>query len=287
MYRDAKTSTRLALQIAAGVIETDYRLDDHARVSQFINRIRMARSEFHILNYSLTGMIEIERSYQSVRTPNISRVSIAFVLLASHAAICVGAQAHAEPVLRPPANIPMSSGLGHNPQEVTGSVTPAAFSANRSPLANHLRRRVVYSGYEAPGTIIVDTDKTVLLLVLGKGQAISYGVGVGRDGFRWSGGQVITRMAASPESIRRRRVERQPYLPRFMAGGPSNPMGARALYLGNSVYRIHGTNDPSTIGQFVSSGCIRLLNEDIEDLYARVTVGTRIRVLPSARHFTS
>ena len=77
-------------------------------------------------------------------------------------------------------------------------------------------------------------------------------------------------------------VERQPYLPRFMAGGASNPMGARALYLGNSVYRIHGTNDPSTIGQFVSSGCIRLLNEDIEDLYARVTVGTRVRVLPSA-----
>ena len=147
---------------------------------------------------------------------------------------------------------------------------------------------VAYSGIEAPGTIIVDTDKTILLLILGNGQAISYGLGVGRDGFRWSGGQGVTRMAAWPDwNPPSEMVERQPYLPRFMAGGPSNPMGARALYLGNSVDRIHGTNDPSTIDQFVSSGCIRLLNEDIEDLYARVTVGTRVKVLPSARHFAS
>ena len=221
--------------------------------------------------------------------PNMTRISIAFVLLALHPTIYVGAQAHAEPVLRPPANVPMSSGMNSNAQEVTGSVTPAAFSANRAQLANHLRRQLVaYSGIEAPGTIIVDTDQTVLLLVLGNGQAIRYGVGVGRDGFRWSGGQVITRMAAWPDwNPPSEMVERQPYLPRFMAGGPSNPMGARALYLGNSVYRIHGTNDPSTIGQFVSSGCIRLLNEDIEDLYARVTVGTRVKVLPSTRHFAS
>ena len=219
----------------------------------------------------------------------MTRISIAFVLLALHPTIYVGAQAHAEPVLRPPANVPMSSGMNLNAQEVTGSVTPAAFSANRAQLANHLRRQLIaYSGIEAPGTIIVDTDQTVLLLVLGNGQAIRYGVGVGRDGFRWSGGQVITRMAAWPDwNPPSEMVERQPYLPRFMAGGPSNPMGARALYLGNSVYRIHGTNDPSTIGQFVSSGCIRLLNEDIEDLYARVTVGSRVKVLPSTRHFAS
>ena len=219
----------------------------------------------------------------------MTRISIAFVLLALHPTIYVGVQAHAEPVLRPPANVPMSSGMNSNAQEVTGSVTPAAFSANRSQLANHLRRQLVaYSGIEAPGTIIVDTDKTILLLILGNGQAISYGVGVGRDGFRWSGGQVITRMAAWPDwNPPSEMVDRQPYLPRFMAGGASNPMGARALYLGNSVYRIHGTNDPSTIGQFVSSGCIRLLNEDIEDLYARVTVGTRVKVLPSTRHFAS
>jgi lipoprotein-anchoring transpeptidase ErfK/SrfK len=117
--------------------------------------------------------------------------------------------------------------------------------------------------------------------VLGNGQALRYGVGVGREGFTWSGTQRIARMAEWPDwHPPTEMIERQPYLPRFMAGGPGNPLGARALYLGNTIYRIHGTNQPSTIGTFVSSGCIRLLNEDVEDLYGRVQVGTRVVVMP-------
>jgi hypothetical protein len=117
--------------------------------------------------------------------------------------------------------------------------------------------------------------------VLGQGRAIRYGVGVGRDGFTWSGVQSISRKAEWPDwHPPAEMIARQPYLPRFVAGGPGNPLGARAMYLGSSQYRIHGTNDPSTIGKFVSSGCIRLTNEDVADLFSRVDVGTRVVVLP-------
>ena len=134
---------------------------------------------------------------------------------------------------------------------------------------------------EAPGTIIIDTGNTTLYYVLGQGRAISYGVGVGRDGFTWSGVQTISRKAEWPDwHPPAEMIARQPYLPRFMAGGPGNPLGARAIYLGTSQYRIHGTNDPSTIGKFVSSGCIRLTNEDVADLFSRVDVGARVVVLP-------
>jgi lipoprotein-anchoring transpeptidase ErfK/SrfK len=150
-------------------------------------------------------------------------------------------------------------------------------------LPDALKRRVVdYQTREAPGTIIIDTPNTYLYLVLGHGQALRYGIGVGREGFTWSGTERISRMKEWPDWFPPgEMIERQPYLPRVMAGGPGNPLGARALYLGNSLYRIHGTNQPSTIGQTVSSGCIRLLNEDIEDLYSRVKVGTRVVVLPA------
>lgn len=149
-------------------------------------------------------------------------------------------------------------------------------------MPSHLRRQIVsYPTREAPGTIVVDTPNTYLYYVLGNGQAVRYGIGVGRDGFRWSGTQTIVRKAEWPDwNPPAQMIARQPYLPRFMAGGPSNPMGARALYLGNSIYRIHGTNAPSTIGGRVSSGCIRMLNEDVIDLYRRVKVGTRVVVLP-------
>ena len=134
---------------------------------------------------------------------------------------------------------------------------------------------------EAPGTIVIDTGNTALYYVLGQGRAIRYGVGVGREGFTWSGVQTISRKAEWPDwHPPAEMVARQPYLPRFMAGGPGNPLGARAIYLGSSQYRIHGTNDPSTIGKFVSSGCIRLTNEDVTDLFGRVDVGTRVVVLP-------
>jgi lipoprotein-anchoring transpeptidase ErfK/SrfK len=113
------------------------------------------------------------------------------------------------------------------------------------------------------------------------GEAVRYGVGVGREGFGWAGDATINRKQEWPDwHPPKEMIERQPYLPRMMAGGPGNPLGARALYLGRTIYRIHGTNQPSTIGQFVSSGCIRMLNEDVEDLYGRVQVGTRVVVLP-------
>jgi lipoprotein-anchoring transpeptidase ErfK/SrfK len=145
------------------------------------------------------------------------------------------------------------------------------------------RRQVVdYRTNEAPGTIIVDTPNTYLYLVLGNGKAMRYGIGVGRDGFTWSGVQTITRKTEWPSwTPPAEMLARQPYLPRHMAGGPGNPMGARAMYLGSTIYRIHGTNDPSSIGRHVSSGCIRLNNEDVIDLYNRINIGTKVVVLPA------
>jgi lipoprotein-anchoring transpeptidase ErfK/SrfK len=148
-----------------------------------------------------------------------------------------------------------------------------------------LRRQVVnYASREAPGTIIIDTPNTYLYLVMGNGQAMRYGIGVGRDGFTWSGVQSITKKAEWPDwTPPPEMIARQPYLPRQMAGGPGNPLGARAMYLGGTIYRIHGTNAPGTIGTRVSSGCIRLTNEDVADLYSRVNVGTKVVVLPQER----
>jgi lipoprotein-anchoring transpeptidase ErfK/SrfK len=153
---------------------------------------------------------------------------------------------------------------------------------NPGALPERLRRTVIaFDTREAPGTVVIDTGNTALYYVLGQNRAIRYGVGVGREGFTWSGTQTISRKAEWPDwHPPAEMIARQPYLPRFMAGGPGNPLGARAMYLGSSEYRIHGTNDPSTIGKFVSSGCIRLTNEDVADLFSRVTVGTRVVVLP-------
>jgi lipoprotein-anchoring transpeptidase ErfK/SrfK len=149
-------------------------------------------------------------------------------------------------------------------------------------LPPNLKKQLVdFATREPAGTIVIDTPNTYLYLVLGGGKAMRYGIGVGREGFTWAGTERVSRMKEWPDWFPpSEMIERQPYLPRMMAGGPGNPLGARALYLGNTLYRIHGTNQPSTIGSFVSSGCIRLLNEDIEDLFSRVQVGTRVVVLP-------
>ncbi|MBQ0821303.1 L,D-transpeptidase [Microvirga terrae] len=142
------------------------------------------------------------------------------------------------------------------------------------------RQLVSYRGAERPGTIIVDTNNKFLYLVQEGGRALRYGIGVGREGFEWSGRKTVSMKREWPswrppaEMLRRR-----PDLPRFMEGGPDNPLGARALYLGSSLYRIHGTNEPHTIGQAVSSGCIRMLNDDVVDLYNRVKVGTTVIVI--------
>jgi lipoprotein-anchoring transpeptidase ErfK/SrfK len=147
---------------------------------------------------------------------------------------------------------------------------------------------VSYSGREAPGTIIIDTGHTYLYLTLGNGKALRYGIGVGRQGFTWSGVETITRKAEWPDwTPPPEMIARQPYLPRWVGGGPGNPLGARAMYLGHTDYRIHGTNDPTTIGQHVSSGCIRLQNADVEDLYSRVGVGAKVIVLPNVQRSVS
>ena len=209
---------------------------------------------------------------------------------------------------RPPADI----GGAPGPADVTGTVRApadavpgaapdraAAIAAlppedqpERGPpkeLPQQFRRQLIdYVTKEPAGTIIIDTPNTYLYLVLGNGKALRYGIGVGREGFTWSGAERISRMKEWPDWFPpKEMIDRQPYLPRFMAGGDGNPLGARALYLGNTLYRIHGTNQPSTIGTFVSSGCIRLTNEDIEDLYTKVSPGTRVVVLPGSEPATA
>lgn len=163
-----------------------------------------------------------------------------------------------------------------------GRAVPGGDAESRS--AGRLKRAIVdYPTREPVGTVIVDTGKTYLYYVLGQNRAVRYGVGVGREGFTWSGVQAVSRKSEWPDWVPpAEMIARQPYLPRFMAGGPGNPLGARALYLGGSLYRIHGTNDPATIGSFVSSGCIRLSNEDVIDLFNRVSIGTKVVVLPKS-----
>jgi lipoprotein-anchoring transpeptidase ErfK/SrfK len=153
-------------------------------------------------------------------------------------------------------------------------------------IAAPLRRQVVqYPTAEAPGTIVIDPAHTYLYFVLGGGSAIRYGIGVGREGFTWSGTETIVRKAEWPDWYPpSEMIQRQPYLPRAMAGGPGNLLGARALYLGNTEYRIHGTNQPATIGQHVSSGCIRMLNPDVIDLFDRVSLGAKVVVLGPVQH---
>jgi lipoprotein-anchoring transpeptidase ErfK/SrfK len=168
------------------------------------------------------------------------------------------------------------------PEPVTPQQPMPYASATDDPAASSTFRRqvVAYDSREAPGTIIIDTPNTALYYVLGNGRAIRYGIGVGREGFTWGGVQNITRKQEWPDwHPPADMLARQPYLPRFMAGGPGNPLGARAMYLGNTMYRIHGTNAPETIGQRVSSGCIRLTNEDIIDLFNRTSVGAKVVVI--------
>jgi lipoprotein-anchoring transpeptidase ErfK/SrfK len=175
------------------------------------------------------------------------------------------------------------------PQYAPQTEQPSDATPDADALPAPLRRQVVsYQGNEPAGTIIIDTPHTFLYLTLGDGKALRYGIGVGREGFTWSGVQTISRKAEWPDWIPpAEMIARQPYLPRWVGGGPGNPLGARALYLGNSDYRIHGTNDPTTIGKHVSSGCIRLQNADVIDLFGRVGVGTKVVVLPNDQRSVS
>jgi lipoprotein-anchoring transpeptidase ErfK/SrfK len=163
------------------------------------------------------------------------------------------------------------------------------FPDEERPTDAETRQIVPFHTSEAPGTIIVDTGERSLYLVQPNDKAIRYGIGVGRLGFQWSGVERVSQKQEWPDwRVPAEMIGRQPYLPRFMAGGPGNPLGARALYLGHTVFRIHGTNQPETIGHAVSSGCIRLDNADVIDLYDRVQVGAKVVVkqAPGARVVT-
>jgi lipoprotein-anchoring transpeptidase ErfK/SrfK len=173
-----------------------------------------------------------------------------------------------------------------NTGSIYRGVSPSGDTDITTEISARVRRQIVdYSTAEAPGTVIIDTPNTYLYFVLGGGKAIRYGIGVGREGFTWSGVKTIERKSEWPDWIPPAdMLQRQPYLPRFVAGGPGNPLGARAMYLGGTVYRIHGTNAPETIGKQVSSGCIRMVNDDVIDLYGRTQIGTKVVVLPMHRH---
>lgn len=141
------------------------------------------------------------------------------------------------------------------------------------------RQIVAWSGKQTPGTVVVSTSQRRLYYVLGQGRAIRYGVGVGRQGFSWSGTKIVSRKREWPDwRPPAAMLKRRPDLPRYMEGGMENPLGARAIYLGSSLYRIHGSNEPDTIGAAVSSGCIRMTNRDVMDLYDRVRPGTKVIV---------
>jgi lipoprotein-anchoring transpeptidase ErfK/SrfK len=207
-------------------------------------------------------------------------------ILAGMFALCAigfaGPAAAAPPAARPfPLLPPFYQEQAPEPQPLAPSENQAA----PYEMPARLRRQIVnYATREAPGTIIIDTPNTYLYYVLEGGRAMRYGIGVGREGFTWSGTQTIARKAEWPDwTPPREMIARQPYLPRYMAGGPGNPLGARAMYLGDTVYRIHGTNAPETIGTHVSSGCIRLTNQDVIDLYSRVTIGAKVIVRPMER----
>jgi lipoprotein-anchoring transpeptidase ErfK/SrfK len=161
-----------------------------------------------------------------------------------------------------------------------GEPIPAERPIARTLDPRFQKQEVAYSGPHKPGTIIIDTPQRFLFLVQPGGRALRYGIGVGRPGFEWAGMKAVTRKAEWPSwTPPAEMLKRRPDLPRFMTGGPENPMGARALYLGSSLYRIHGTNEPNTIGQAVSSGCIRMNNDDVIDLYERVRVGAKVLVI--------
>jgi lipoprotein-anchoring transpeptidase ErfK/SrfK len=177
-------------------------------------------------------------------------------------------------------SLPISQALAQREDMSIGDEPGVIPNTADEQLPLQFRRQVVlYRSTEAPGTIIVQTAERFLYVVQPGGRALRYGIGVGREGFQWQGLLHITRKQEWPDwTPPPEMIERQPYLPRFMAGGPGNPMGARALYLGSTVYRIHGTNQPKTIGTAVSSGCFRLVNGDVTDLYDRIPVGTKVIV---------
>ncbi|KAA2237041.1 L,D-transpeptidase [Salinarimonas soli] len=199
-----------------------------------------------------------------------------------HVALTLAALVGAALVASPAAAYEIDSLTGQSLMGWGGTRTIAALPGPEvyRPQASAVARQVVrFDGGHAPGTVVVSTSQRRLYYVLGNGQAVQYGVGVGRPGFTWSGSMHVSMKREWPDwRPPAQMLKRRPDLPRHMKGGVDNPLGARAMYLGSSIYRIHGSNEPETIGQAVSSGCIRMTNDDVVDLYNRVRVGARVVV---------
>jgi lipoprotein-anchoring transpeptidase ErfK/SrfK len=230
----------------------------------------------------------IMANFNKIRIAGLNIALGGFATIAAVTGSFLANPAQAEPLAlaAPTGGFSIFDRVLREPATPQRSVASGQISAqDGAELPAHLRRQVVdFRTTEAAGTVIIDTPNTYLYYVLGGGKAIRYGIGVGREGFTWSGVQTVARKAEWPDWIPpAEMLQRQPYLPRFMAGGPGNPLGARAMYLGGTIYRIHGTNQPSTIGGQVSSGCIRMVNDDVIDLYGRVNVGAKVVVLPAER----
>jgi lipoprotein-anchoring transpeptidase ErfK/SrfK len=225
---------------------------------------------------------------ETLALPMVGRVAIGAVAVAALGYSLLSRPTSVQPIRKPSAHQALASST---PVYVTTPVhasasAPAPISVEAPKAADvpeaFVRQVVDYASHQMPGTVIIDIKNTFLYFVLNDTQAMRYGIGVGREGFTWSGEQTVARKTEWPDwRPPAEMLVRQPYLPRFMAGGPGSPLGARAMYLGETEYRIHGTNKPDTIGKRVSSGCIRLTNEDVVDLYERVKVGAKVIVLPA------
>jgi lipoprotein-anchoring transpeptidase ErfK/SrfK len=226
---------------------------------------------------------------ETLALPMVGRVAIGAVAVAALGYSLLSRPTSVQPIRKPPAHQALASSTPvyvSTPVHASGSA-PAPISVEAPKAADapeaFVRQVVDYASHQMPGTVIIDIKNTFLYFVLNDTQAMRYGIGVGREGFTWSGEQAVARKTEWPDwRPPAGMLVRQPYLPRFMAGGPGNPLGARAMYLGETEYRIHGTNKPDTIGKRVSSGCIRLTNDDVVDLYDRVKVGAKVIVLPAS-----
>ncbi|MDI4239517.1 L,D-transpeptidase [Bradyrhizobium sp. Arg237L] len=230
---------------------------------------------------------------EALALPRAARVAVGAVAVAALGYSLLSRPTSVQPIRKPsaPQALASSTLVYVATPNYASAPAPAPISAP-APLVEppkaadgpgaFVRQVVDYTSHQTPGTVIIDTKNTFLYFVLSDTQALRYGIGVGREGFTWSGEQTVARKTEWPDwRPPAEMLVRQPYLPRFMAGGPGNPLGARAMYLGETEYRIHGTNKPETIGKRVSSGCIRLTNEDVVDLYERVKVGAKVIVLPA------
>jgi lipoprotein-anchoring transpeptidase ErfK/SrfK len=223
---------------------------------------------------------------ETLAIPMVGRVAIGAVAVAALGYSLLYRPTSVQPIRKSSAHQALASSTPVYISTPVHASAPTPISVDAPKAADgadaFVRQVVDYASHQMPGTVIIDIKSTFLYFVLNDTQAMRYGIGVGREGFTWSGEQAVARKTEWPDwRPPAEMLVRQPYLPRFMAGGPGNPLGARAMYLGETEFRIHGTNKPETIGKRVSSGCIRLTNEDVVDLYERVKVGAKVIVLPA------